>query len=500
MRELWVPGGTARSRPVWSVPARLRALLALALLAGGLTLLAAGWARTGSPLLVVIDGEKRPLRTHAVTVGDALRHAGVALSAEDWVWPALEAALEPGQVIRIERARPVLLDVDGQSRLLRTHAATAGSLLASAGIEVGPADEIWLEGEKVGSATVLRGDGGVPLVALRRAATLNLAEFAAGGQSDGTQTTLHTTALTVGQALQEHGVRLTLGDAVQPGLQTAIVPGMAITIERSFPVDIRVDGQLIRTRSRAESVAGVLGQEEVSLVGQDRVAPDLDASPRPGGVIRVIRVREEYEVEFEPIPFSRISVPDRELEIDHTRVVHEGQPGINKRRYRVLYEDNQEVERVLEDAWAEQAPITRTVAYGTKIVIRTLETPDGPIEYWRKIRAYAVSYKPASAGRSADHPRYGYTALGWKVTKGVVAVDPTVIPLRSRMYVPGYGLAWAADTGGGVKGKLIDLGFEDTNYESWHWWVDIYLLTPVPPANKIRWVLPDWPRFPDRRR
>jgi hypothetical protein len=68
------------------------------------------------------------------------------------------------------------------------------------------------------------------------------------------------------------------------------------------------------------------------------------------------------------------------------------------------------------------------------------------------------------------------------------------------MYVPGYGLAKANDTGGGVKGKFVDLGYEDHNYVSWHWWTDIYLLTPVPPASQIRWILPDWPKYPDRRR
>jgi len=140
------------------------------------------------------------------------------------------------------------------------------------------------------------------------------------------------------------------------------------------------------------------------------------------------------------------------------------------------------------------------MAYGTKIVVRTLETPDGPIEYWRKIRAYTVSYRPASSGKDANHPRYGYTRLGWKLQKGVVAVDPTVIPLRTVLYVPGYGIARAGDTGGGVKGKLVDLGFSNHDYESWHWWNDIYLLTPIPPASQIRWILPDYPRFPDRKR
>ena len=52
------------------------------------------------------------------------------------------------------------------------------------------------------------------------------------------------------------------------------------------------------------------------------------------------------------------------------------------------------------------------------------------------------------------------------------------------MYVPGYGLARAGDTGGGVKGKFVDLGFSDDDYQSWHWWTDIYLLTPVPPRSQ----------------
>jgi len=133
-------------------------------------------------------------------------------------------------------------------------------------------------------------------------------------------------------------------------------------------------------------------------------------------------------------------------------------------------------------------------------VIRTLETPDGPIEYWRKMRVYTTSYKPASCGKPKDHPRYGYTALGWKLKKGIVAVDPTVIPLRTKLYVPGYGFAQAGDTGGGVKGKFVDLGFGDNDYQSWHWWTDVYLLTPVPPRSQIRWILPDWPKFPDRAR
>ena len=97
-------------------------------------------------------------------------------------------------------------------------------------------------------------------------------------------------------------------------------------------------------------------------------------------------------------------------------------------------------------------------------------------------------------------PSYGRTRIGLPLSTGIVAVDPTVIPLRSWLYVPGYGKGLAGDTGGGVKGKFVDLGYSEGEYRSWHWWSDVYLLWPPPPTYQIRWVLPDWPRYPDRRR
>jgi 3D (Asp-Asp-Asp) domain-containing protein len=53
----------------------------------------------------------------------------------------------------------------------------------------------------------------------------------------------------------------------------------------------------------------------------------------------------------------------------------------------------------------------------------------------------------------------GTTASGLPVGPGIVAVDPTVIPLGTRMYVPGYGKGIAADIGGGIKGNIIDLWY-----------------------------------------
>jgi 3D (Asp-Asp-Asp) domain-containing protein len=51
------------------------------------------------------------------------------------------------------------------------------------------------------------------------------------------------------------------------------------------------------------------------------------------------------------------------------------------------------------------------------------------------------------------------TASGRPAGHGIVAVDPSVIPLGTRMYIPGYGHAVAGDTGGAIRGRRIDLGF-----------------------------------------
>jgi 3D (Asp-Asp-Asp) domain-containing protein len=94
---------------------------------------------------------------------------------------------------------------------------------------------------------------------------------------------------------------------------------------------------------------------------------------------------------------------------------------------------------------------------------------------------YAISYNVTSNGG------YG-TATGVPLAKGVVAIDPRYIPYGTMMYVPGYGEALAADTGGGIKGRMIDLGYLDEDYVSWHQWVTVYFLWP-PPENVV-WIIP----------
>ena len=64
----------------------------------------------------------------------------------------------------------------------------------------------------------------------------------------------------------------------------------------------------------------------------------------------------------------------------------------------------------------------------------------------------------------------GMTATGHQITSTndkVIAVDPSVIPLGSRVYVEGYGEAIAADTGGAIQGNIIDLNMGQSDAVAW---------------------------------
>ena len=468
------------------LPQALKTFLGLLLTVGSL---AAGYRTTLTPVTLMVNDTPRQLHTHQDTVGALLDDVGVELHPGDSISPRVETLLRPGMTIRIEQVRPVQVSVDGQSVTIQTRATSVNEILNQAKVTLGPHDDLRIEGDlRAGPVEKARHPANttkdkVPRIIIRRAVPLKLRE-------SGQTTTLHTTAATVGEALHRAGLTLYLADHVHPQLSTHVSPNMEVVLERSTPVTVRADGRSIRTRTHREDVADVLADLGIVLTGQDYTNPPGNAPVAPEIFIDVVRVSERFVIQQEPIPYESVWRPDPDLEIDHRKLLQEGSPGVRERRFRVRYENGQEISRTLENVYVAVPPTTHVRGYGTKIVVRTLDTPSGQVQYWRKIRMLATSYSANTAGVSPSNPHYGRTATGLKMRKGIVAVDPAVIGLGSKVYVPGYGVGLAGDTGGAIGGKRIDLGYDDHNLKLWYRWVDVYLLTPVPPASQIDYTLP----------
>ncbi len=418
----------------------------------------------------------------------------------------------------MQRARLGWVEADGALRQAYVQAGTFGELAAAAGVRLAEHDELWLDGAE-GAVTRVNASTPLPTASLPTARPrfarprswvgaappplrVSVVRAVPVTIDDGSVPyTIFTTAPTIGEALLREGVMVYLGDTVRPSPGAAVTAGVRVEIERSKPVFVTADGRTTHTRTRGKTVGGTLLDLGIPVVGNDRVTPPLDQPVVDQQQIRVVRVSEVTLVESKPIPYESRMVPDDALEIDQQRLAQAGENGEHRKRFKVVYEDGKEVGRNLVDEWVAAQPVTRIVAYGRMIVMRTVETPEGTKTYWRKLRVYTNSYSPARAGTPRSAPWYGRTRIGLPLKKGLIAVDPTVIPLLSWLYVPGYGVGMAADTGGGVKGKWIDLGYSDDDYISWHQWTEIYVLAPPPAAGKIMWVLPNYPppTFPRSR-
>lgn len=98
----------------------------------------------------------------------------------------------------------------------------------------------------------------------------------------------------------------------------------------------------------------------------------------------------------------------------------------------------------------KKIPITGKIDKKTKELIESL--PGKPTKFKKKIVMEATAYSSEDPGNGS------YTARGNFLRRGLIAVDPDVIPLGTSLYIEGYGYAVADDIGGAIKGRRVDLG------------------------------------------
>ncbi len=447
-----------------------------------------------------LNGHTYAWRTHKSAPDEVLAELPVILGPLDHVDLPSDDEMLRGRPLTFDLARRVRIVHDGTLSVFETQATTVGEALDEAGIILLPQDCVAAVGRCVPLlqrlTTDTPGDDFAEAVATwRRPIDLEvLRARQITVVDDALPVEVYTTADTVGAALAELGLTVYEGDVVYPDLDAVVLPSMRISISRSLPVAVEADGVVRAVRTRATTVGELLADEGLRLEGDDYVAPSAETPLTRNLRVSVMRVHDEYYVEEVPIAYETRWEPNSELEIDSQQVVQWGNEGARRRQVRVHFVNGQETHRVEEAEWVAREPIDRIIEYGTKIVLRELQTPTGTVTYWRKLRMLATSYNAPTAGVSRDASYYGHTRLGWRARYGIVAVDPSVIRLESKVYVPGYGEAVAADTGGAIDGRRVDLCYDDDNLVNWYKWVDVYVLTPVPSPSQINWIIPNTPK------
>jgi 3D (Asp-Asp-Asp) domain-containing protein len=300
-------------------------------------------------------------------------------------------------------------------------------------------------------------------------ATHPSAAFASAGPADAAPSMTHaiaflsngkllqqkTGAATVGDFLRERNVTVGPHDYVDPAPDIPLSDGLLVTYRAAVPVTIVSARQHISVVSAADDVGALLEEERIELGSGDVVHPALASAVPAGGIVRIVHV-----VSWERVR-TRVLVPQTIHKLDFamapgtSRIAARGARGLARVEMRFTRYDD--------------GPIHRSVV-ATRIVrkARPRIELDGVDEY----EAFATLGARRSAFMAADALEMvataytadcagcsGITASGRPAGHGIVAVDPSVIPLGTRLFIPGYGLAIAGDTGGAIHGDRIDLGF-----------------------------------------
>ncbi len=259
--------------------------------------------------------------------------------------------------------------------------------------------------------------------------------------------------------LHEKGITLNDGDVVKPALQTAVTDNLNIEVIRAFPVIIKIADDTINYNTITQTVRDLLAQAGLKYSPDDKISPGLDTIVKPYQQIRIIRVTSTIITRHETIKPAVEYRKDPDLERGKQKKMRTGKPGLAERQIKVIYEDGREIRHYKIGEKIVKYPVSSIILAGTKPVIRTLLTSRGSYRYveMKIMKATAYYPGPESCGKYAA---YGETYTGKKAGFGVVAVDPKVIPLGTKLYIAGYGKAEAADIGSAIKGNRIDLCYE----------------------------------------
>jgi uncharacterized protein YabE (DUF348 family) len=344
----------------------------------------------------------------------------------------------------------VALTLNGQQKVIKTHADTVKDLFAQLGIPVNSKDYLSPSGN-----TKVKDN---QKIVFKQAKQVQIVQ-------DNEKKTIWTTAGTVAELLKEQSIVLNEQDEISKRPQETIKNKMEISIKFALHLTLVDGGKEQQVWSTSATVADFLTQQGIKLNEFDRVEPSLSETVQKGDVINVIRVEKVTDVVEEPVQFAVITKKDESLEKGKQKTVTEGKQGLVSREYEVILENGKEVSRKLIGEKKLREKLDKVVAVGTKeLDIQVSRGAETGTEFYVNTTAY-TAYCNGCSGRTAT----GFDLRANPNAK-VIAVDPRIIPLGTKVYVEGYGYAIASDTGGSIKGYKIDVFFP-TKAEAFRWGV-----------------------------
>ena len=276
-------------------------------------------------------------------------------------------------------------------------------------------------------------------------------------------------ASTVEDLLAKEDILLEEGSSINTALDAKIKNDMVIIIKNPKPYIVASGDVTEEVMSVYDTVGEVLGSLGIHLEGRDYTEPSFNSEISPGSTIQVFRIKEEIEVVEAKIPFEKQTKKNNKLDKGISNIVQEGVDGLKKTEIKKEYINGELNSTVVINETIAIDPISQITERGTKELVVASRSGSRPnVDESAAIRmsatAYDLSY--ASTGKKPGDKYYGITASGTRARPGVVAVDPKVIPLGTKLYIEStdgtkdYGYATAEDKGGAIKGNKIDLFFE----------------------------------------
>lgn len=301
-------------------------------------------------------------------------------------------------------------------------------------------------------------------------------------------TELTTRQTTVSEFLAENNIELGEFDRVSMLMEDELYDEARIVIRKGRTFTLNIDGNIEIIITTKKTIREAFEEAGVMISDADRVEPGLDENVTEDMNVSVYRVANETITVDTEIPFESREVSDSSLAKGKTQVKVRGVNGLKRTVYNVITENGVEIKREIVEENTLREPTTRVISVGTKVApakkantqkssnsaksssaststsaSKTVTTNAGQtLNYSKKLTVSATAYTAGTGEK---------TASGRVAQYGVIAVDPKVIPLGTKLYVEStddgkswqYGYCVAGDTGGAIKGNKIDLFFNSKN-------------------------------------